>query len=92
MKGDGEAHIRADPPLIVPIRNLVDRAGARRLELAARMLLDPYLARLSGDAAECWSAIGTPTWRARSSAWAARPMTALTGECTATLYPRFSAF
>ena len=49
MKGNGEAHIRADPPLIVPIRDLVDRAGARRLELAARMLLDPYPARLSGD-------------------------------------------
>ena len=40
VKGNGEAHIRADPPLIVPIRDLVDRAGARRLELAARMLLD----------------------------------------------------
>jgi Uncharacterized protein conserved in bacteria (DUF2252) len=49
VKGNGEAHIRADPPLIVPIRNLVDRAGARRLELAARMLLDPYPTRLSGD-------------------------------------------
>jgi Uncharacterized protein conserved in bacteria (DUF2252) len=49
VKGNGEAHIRADPPLIVPIRDLVDRAGARRLELAARMLLDSYLASLSGD-------------------------------------------
>ncbi|HXQ15979.1 MAG TPA: DUF2252 family protein, partial [Caulobacteraceae bacterium] len=49
VKGNGEARIRADPPLIVPIADLVDRAGARRLELGARKLLDSYRASLSGD-------------------------------------------
>lgn len=49
VQGNGEPRIRADPPLIVPIAELVDRAGARRLELGARMLLDSYLRSLSGD-------------------------------------------
>jgi uncharacterized protein (DUF2252 family) len=49
VKGDSEARIRADPPLIVPIADLVDRPGARRLELGARKLLDSYLSSLSGD-------------------------------------------
>jgi len=49
VTGNGEARIRADPPLIVPIADLVDRAGARRLELGARTLLDSYRASLSGD-------------------------------------------
>ena len=49
VKGNGEARIRADPPLIVPIADLVDRPGARRLELGARKLLDSYLTSLSGD-------------------------------------------
>jgi uncharacterized protein (DUF2252 family) len=47
--GDGEPRIRADPPLIVPIADLVDDREAQRLELAARMLLDDYLASLPGD-------------------------------------------
>jgi uncharacterized protein (DUF2252 family) len=49
VKGNGEARIRADPPLIVPIADLVDHPGARRLELGARKLLDSYRASLSGD-------------------------------------------
>ena len=49
VKGNSEARIRADPPLIVPIADLVDRPGARRLELGARKLLDSYLSSLSGD-------------------------------------------
>jgi uncharacterized protein (DUF2252 family) len=51
MKGDGEAHIRADPPLIVPIEDLVDRRGARRFEHDARQLLSSksYLRSLSRD-------------------------------------------
>jgi uncharacterized protein (DUF2252 family) len=49
VEGNGEAHIRADPPLIVPIADLLDRHGARRLELAARKLLDAYLRSVSGD-------------------------------------------
>ncbi len=46
---NGEAHIRAEPPRIVPIADLADGAGARRLELGARVLLDSYLSSLSGD-------------------------------------------
>ena len=49
VSGDGEARIRRDPPLIVPIADLVDRAGALRLELGARNLLESYLRSLSGD-------------------------------------------
>ena len=49
VSGDGEARIRADPPLIVPIADLVDRPGALRLELGARNLLESYLRSLSGD-------------------------------------------
>jgi uncharacterized protein (DUF2252 family) len=45
----GETRIRADPPLIVPIADLVDRSGASRLELAARRILESYLGSLPGD-------------------------------------------
>jgi uncharacterized protein (DUF2252 family) len=46
---NGGAHIRPDPPLLVPIADLVDRAAAVRLELAARRLLESYLGSLQGD-------------------------------------------
>ena len=46
---NGEARIRAEPPLIVPIADLADRSGALRLELSARKLLESYLRSLSGD-------------------------------------------
>jgi uncharacterized protein (DUF2252 family) len=46
---NGDARIRADPPLLVPIRDLVDRNEARRLALAARKLLDSYRSSLAGD-------------------------------------------
>ena len=49
VRENGEARIRADPPLIVPIADLVDRAGALRLELGARNLLESYLRSLPGD-------------------------------------------
>jgi len=49
VTGQGEPHIRADPPLIVPIADLVDGAEARRLELAAGRLLVSYLNSLAGD-------------------------------------------
>ena len=47
--GNGEARIRADPPLIVPIADLVDRSEAVRLELSARRILESYLASLPAD-------------------------------------------
>ncbi len=46
---NGEARIRADPPLIVPVADLVDPPAAVRLKLGARKLLDSYLSSLSGD-------------------------------------------
>jgi len=49
VNGNGEARIRADPPLIVPISELVAGKGALRLELGARKLLASYLDSLSGD-------------------------------------------
>jgi len=49
VSDNGEAHIRADPPLIVPIADLVDRSGAVRLELGARRMLESYLGSLPGD-------------------------------------------
>ena len=45
----GEARIRADPPLIVPIADLVDRSQAVRLQLSARKILGSYLGSLPGD-------------------------------------------
>ncbi len=49
VKTNGGASIRADPPLIVPIADLVDGKNEQRLERGARKLLDSYLASLPGD-------------------------------------------
>jgi len=49
VSGNGEPRIRADPPLIVPIADLVDGSGAVRLELSARRIVESYLGSLSGD-------------------------------------------
>ena len=51
VKGNGDAHIRADPPLIVPVADLLDRSGARALEQDVRELLSSssYLSSLPGD-------------------------------------------
>ena len=46
---DDEARIRPDPPLIVPIADLVDRRGASRLESSTPRALESYLASLSRD-------------------------------------------
>jgi uncharacterized protein (DUF2252 family) len=46
---NGDVRIRADPPLIVPIADLVDRAGAARLQASAGKLLESYLVSLAGD-------------------------------------------
>ena len=47
--GNGDAHIVADPPLIVPISDLVDGTDAQRIENAVRELLASYLESLPGD-------------------------------------------
>jgi uncharacterized protein (DUF2252 family) len=49
VTGNGQARIRADPPLIVPIDDLLAGTGARRVERAAQKLVDSYQASLSGD-------------------------------------------
>ena len=49
VKGNGDPQIRSDPPLIVPIGDLVDGPAARQLERAARKLLDAYRHSLAGD-------------------------------------------
>ncbi len=46
---NGNASIRADPPLIVPISDLLDDPRAQRFQLGMRRLLDSYLRSLSGD-------------------------------------------
>jgi uncharacterized protein (DUF2252 family) len=46
---NGGARIVADPPLIVPVADLVGDVDPQRLESAARELLDSYLRSLSGD-------------------------------------------
>jgi uncharacterized protein (DUF2252 family) len=47
VTGDGEARIASDPPLIVPIAELV--GDARGLEQGARELVESYRGSLSGD-------------------------------------------
>jgi uncharacterized protein (DUF2252 family) len=49
VRGNGEARVVGDPPLIVPIADLLDGAGVQRLERGARKLLDSYLRSLSAD-------------------------------------------
>ena len=49
VKGNGEARILPDPPLIVPVADLLDSYGAHRLELFARKMLASYLRSLPGD-------------------------------------------
>jgi uncharacterized protein (DUF2252 family) len=68
---NGEPRIRSDPPLIVPIADLVDRPGARLFEIATRALLDSYLRSLRAIAGDCLSGFVTPILRARSLAWGA---------------------
>lgn len=46
---NGRARIRADPPLIVPIEDLMDDDDARQLQLAARHVINSYLSSLPGD-------------------------------------------
>jgi uncharacterized protein (DUF2252 family) len=46
---NGRARIRADPPLLVPIEDLVRDEDARQLNLAARHVINSYLSSLAGD-------------------------------------------
>jgi uncharacterized protein (DUF2252 family) len=48
-KGNGDARIVADPPLIVPIRDLTSGVGARQLEKGIRELVESYRSSLSLD-------------------------------------------
>ena len=45
-RGNGEARIVADPPVIVPVEDLVADADAQRIERAARDLVRSYVASL----------------------------------------------
>jgi uncharacterized protein (DUF2252 family) len=49
VKTNGDARILADPPLIVPIEDLLSESARRRVERGAHRLLDSYLRSLSGD-------------------------------------------
>ncbi len=49
VKDNGDARIRADSPLIVPIDELVRHEDAEQLHRAARHLITSYLSSLSGD-------------------------------------------
>jgi uncharacterized protein (DUF2252 family) len=49
VNSNGEARIRADVPLIVPVDDLLTDARARQHRRAARKFLDSYRASLSGD-------------------------------------------
>jgi uncharacterized protein (DUF2252 family) len=48
-KGDGDARIVADPPLIVPIRDLISGVRARELEKGIRKLVESYRSSLALD-------------------------------------------
>ena len=49
VSGNGDPRISADPPLIVPIDQLVGQVDVEALEQAARELLKSYLRSLPGD-------------------------------------------
>ena len=68
---DGEVRFRSVPPLLVPLRELVDPAGQRRDIDYVRGALDAYVRAWTRIAATCSPAIGSWTWPARSSASAA---------------------
>jgi uncharacterized protein (DUF2252 family) len=49
VKRNGQTRIRADPPLIVPIEDMLAGAATQRLERAAQKMVESYRASLSGD-------------------------------------------
>ena len=58
---NGDVRIRADPPLIDPIADMVDRASALRLQSSARRMLESYLTSLLVIGGACWSVFATST-------------------------------
>jgi uncharacterized protein (DUF2252 family) len=49
VRTNGDARIVADPPILMPVEELVGDADAQRLQRGARALLDSYLESLPGD-------------------------------------------
>ena len=73
---EGKPRIISDPPLVVPIRELVPDGEAAQLEDAIQTILGVYKASLPTTAATCSTATGSPTSPARwsaSAAWARAP-------------------
>ncbi len=68
---DGRLRFVSDPPLLVPIEDLVAGRGAREIEAAIAVILRDYRATLQHDRRHLLTATGTRTWRGRSSASAA---------------------
>ena len=68
---DGEPRIASDPPLIVPIEELVSGVEQAELEEFVRGVIRSYRRTLTPTAGSCSSAFATSTRRARSSASAA---------------------
>ena len=68
VKGNGEARILPDPPLIVPVADLLDSHGAHRLELSGRKMLASDLRSLPGDRRQLLERYRYADFAARSSA------------------------
>jgi uncharacterized protein (DUF2252 family) len=49
VKTNGDARIRADPPLILPISDLFERRSIQRFERGMQKILESYLQSLAGD-------------------------------------------
>ena len=62
---DGGPRIAANPPLIVPMRDLLPGERADEFHEWARAGLREYRAPWRSTAAACSSATSSPTWRAR---------------------------
>ena len=69
---DGRPQIMPDPPVIVPLRDLLgELAGAVNIEKELKDLIGVYRRTLQPDRRVLLSSTSSPTWPARWSAWAA---------------------
>ena len=68
---DGERRIASDPPLIVPIEEVVSGVEQVELEEFVRGVIRSYRRTLAPTAGSCSSVFATSIRRGRSSAWAA---------------------